>query len=181
MSRTRQGPGARGHALARGQRPLIVLFTPQNGLPPCRTRNVAVWNGAGGGTIRTSMPFHSRVPFIRRLAQISESCSSMNLIFRCFRCTFGNCNMLVKVPSRGRTDTFCASPYRQSYVRRGLYAYQIEWWVSGCFKRASCQQLARVLDPELPMHPSRWLKHFRPEQFLVINHQQVRQGVKSRS
>ena len=42
-------------------------------------------------------------------------------------------------------DPHCATLYPQSYVRRGLYVYQLEWW----------------------------LRHFPPEQFLILNHEQV--------
>ncbi len=41
----------------------------------------------------------------------------------------------------------CRSDFtRAGIVRRGLYAYQLEWW----------------------------LQHFRPEQFLLVNYEQVR-------
>ena len=52
------------------------------------------------------------------------------------------CLPFVQVPGK---DPHCVTLYPQSYVRRGLYVYQLEWW----------------------------LRHFPPEQFLILNHEQV--------
>ena len=61
----------------------------------------------------------------------------------CFTCTFSYCSAYNNDPP-GPPGT-CRQDLGRGAIRRGLYAYQLEWW----------------------------LRHFRPEQLLIVNYEEV--------